>query len=689
MFHLTRTYSAASFIGMVIVAIVLSVYYHSLAVRSLIEHETSSNVAITQALSNALWPRYVELISRSNGNSPQELSFQPEIQNLRKEVLQNINGLRVMRVKIYDLNGMTVFSTDPSQIGESGSDNVGFQRARNGAINSDLEFRSQFSGPEKIIENRDLLSTYMPVRRTPDGDVEGVFEVYTDVTSLVEDIKRTEYTVFGGITLLLFVLYLFLLLIVRRADRIIKQHESTERKAQAEQIHYMANHDPLTTLPNRAMFKEKYCLAFTVAMRNHSPLGILFVDIDRFKVINDSLGHDGGDAVLVKTAKRIRECIQNGDMAFHLGGDEFTVILQDSQSIEDAAQKANKLLRKISKPMSIGDRKIVVTVSIGIAVFPGATKDAQRLLKDANVAMHEAKELGRNRCAFYTQEMSALAQQNLEFELGLHKALAKQEFIIHYQPRVNAALGTVTGVEALLRWQHPTHGLIMPEIFIPMLEDTGLITPVGEWALQQACAHCKRWHDNGHSLLRVSVNLSMKQFRGGSLLTSVRRALKKSGLPARFLELELTESVLVNDAEQALSLMNELKKIGVWISIDDFGTGYSSLNYLRHFPIDLLKIDRTFINEVTTNPGDAAITTTIAAMTQNLNIGMLAEGVETREQELFLRAIGCHEMQGSFFSKPVAEDQVSTVIGKLDVFFKLDEAKSSNNISVLGRSATG
>lgn len=689
MIHFTRTYSVASLIGIVIVAVVLSVFYRTLAVRSLIDHETSSNVSITQALSNDIWPRYVDFIARSDNMPPEELAIQPAILNLRQDVLQKIHGLRVAKVKIYNLNGLTVFSTEAEQIGKSSAGNSGFQRAIKGEIDSELVFRSQFSATEKITENRNLLSTYIPIRRTLNGDIEGVFEVNTDVTSLVQDIKRDEYTIIGVVTLLLSVLYFFLLIIVRHADRIIKTHGNEERKAQAEQIHYMAYHDALTTLPNRAMFKEKYLHACSGAVHSNSQLGILYIDIDRFKVINESLGHDGGDAVLVKTAKRIRECMQAGDTAFRLSSDEFTVILQNSVSIEEAAQKANKLLRRISKPMSIGDRNIVVTASIGIAVFPGATKDPQRLLKDANTAMHEAKESGCNRCVFYTQEMNALALQDHDFELGLHNALAKQDFIIQYQPRVNAALGTVTGVEALLRWQHPSRGLIMPDIFIPMLEDTGLIIRVGEWILQQACVECKRWHDSGHSSLRVSVNISMKQFRGGSLLTSVRRALKKSGLPARFLELELTESVLVNDAEHALSLMNELKKIGVWISIDDFGTGYSSLNYLRHFPIDLLKIDRSFINEITTNPSDAAITTTIAAMAQNLNIGILAEGVETHEQEQFLKSIGCHEMQGSLFSKPVAVEQVSAEISKIDTLLKLEGVELEKNISALGRSATG
>ncbi|MDH3513760.1 MAG: bifunctional diguanylate cyclase/phosphodiesterase, partial [Gammaproteobacteria bacterium] len=383
--------------------------------------------------------------------------------------------------------------------------------------------------------------------------------------------------------------------------------------------------------------------------------------------INDSLGHEGGDSVLIEAAKRIRSCMRASDTACRLGGDEFTVILERLPSTEDASLAAERLLRKFSEPMKIGGRELIVTASIGIAVSPGASNDIQRLLKDADVAMHKAKESGRNCHVFYTREMEARAQESLEFELGLRHALQNGEFLLYYQPRVNTATGNITGAEALLRWQHPERGLVLPDSFIPLLEDTGLVIPVGDWVLREACLQGRRWHDAGHHSLNVSVNLSMKQFRAGTLLGSVRQALEASGLPPRALELEITESVLVDDAEQALSLMHDLKKIGVSLSIDDFGTGYSSLNYLRRFPIDLLKIDGSFIRDVTRNRGDAAITTTIAVMAKTLRLGLLAEGVETREQARFLKTIGCHAMQGYLFGEPVSVEKFVLQLVEMDV----------------------
>jgi diguanylate cyclase (GGDEF)-like protein len=667
MFRLTRTYSVASFFGIVLVTIALGIFYKTVAVRSLIVHETLANVSLTQSISNTLWPVYADFVSRAATIPPPELGRQPEISRLREDVLQKINGLRVVKIKIYNLDGLTVYSTEPKQIGEDKSHNSGFLKAKAGHTESDLVFRDHFSATEEIIVNRNLLSSYIPIRKTPHDPVEGVFEIYSDVTPLVAEIERTEYTVLGGVTILLLLLYLFLLMIVRRADRVIKVHENEERKAQAEQIHYMAYHDPLTGLANRALFKDRFQHAVAVAARTQSPLGIMFIDIDRFKVINDSLGHEGGDAVLIEAAKRIRACLRASDTACRIGGDEFTVILENLPTSEDAAQAALRLIQKFAEPLKIGGREIIVTASIGISIYPGATHDVQRLLKDANAAMHEAKESGRNRHVFYTQDMDARAQESLEYEMGLRKALPNGEFLIYYQPRVNTATGKVVGAEALLRWQHPSRGIIAPDNFIPLLEDTGLVIPVGEWVLLQACRQCQGWHDAGKTSLNVSVNLSMKQFRSGSLLASVRRALKESGLPPRFLELELTETVLVDDAEQALDLMRELKDIGVSISIDDFGTGYSSLNYLRRFPIDLLKIDSSFIRDVVHNRGDAAITTTIAVMAKSLRLGILAEGVETREQARFLKTIGCHDMQGHLFGPAIPAEDFRAQLETLDV----------------------
>lgn len=687
MFRLTRTYSIASFLGIVLVTVALGIFYRSIAIQSLIDQQSQTNVFLTQTLSNSLWPKYADFVGRAATIPAHELALQPEISSLKQDVLQTTRGLQVVKVKIYDMSGLTVYSTEAKQIGEPKADNSGFQKAKSGETVSDLVFRDHFSATEQVIEKRNLLSSYIPIRTSLNGPVEGIFEIYSDVTPLVADIDRTQYTVFGGVIFILFLLYLFLLMIVRRADRIIRTHENAERRAQAEQMHYMAYHDPLTGLPNRALFKDRFQHAIAVANRMQKTLGVMFIDIDRFKVINDSLGHESGDTVLIEAAKRIRACLRASDTACRIGGDEFTVILERLPSNEHAAQVAERLIQKFSEPMKVGSREIVVAASIGIAIYPGATQDIQRLLKDADAAMHAAKESGRNCFVFYTQEMEARAQESLEYELGLRQALQNREFLIYYQPRVNTASGTVTGAEALLRWQQPGRGLVMPENFIPLLEDTGLVIPVGEWVLQQACLQGRRWHDAGHHSLNVSVNLSMKQFRSGTLLGSVRQALEESGLPPRFLELELTETVLVDDAEQALDLMHELKKIGVTLSIDDFGTGYSSLNYLRRFPIDLLKIDGTFIRDVIRNRGDAAITTTIAVMAKTLRIGILAEGVETREQARFLKTIGCHDMQGFLFGAPIPVENFGSQLGEIDVL-KLAGFDRPPDIAGSGNSAT-
>lgn len=686
MFRLTRTYSIASFLGIVLVTIALGMFYRTVAVESLIEHESQANAALTQSLSNSLWPKYADFVARADGIPARELALQPELASLHEDVLQKIRGLPVVKMKIYGLSGLTVYSTEPQQIGENKAGNPGFQKAKAGRVASELVFRDRFSATEQVIVNGNLLSSYIPMRRTPGGPIEGVFEIYSDVTPLLADIEHTQYTILSGVIFLLFLLYLFLLMIVRRADRIIRSHENAERRAQAEQMHYMAYHDPLTGLPNRALFKDRFQHAVTIANRTQKSLGVMFIDIDRFKAINDSMGHESGDAVLIEAAKRIRTCLRASDTACRIGGDEFTVILERLPSNEHAAQVANRLIQKFSEPMQVGSREIVVTASIGIAVYPGATQDIQRLLRDADAAMHAAKESGRNGYVFYTQEMETRAQESLEYELGLRQALQNREFLVYYQPRVNTATGTVTGAEALLRWQHPRRGLVMPESFIPLLEDTGLVIPVGEWILQQACLQVRRWQDAGHSSLGVSVNLSMKQFRAGTLLNSVRQALEESGLPPRSLELEITETVLVDDAEQALDLMRELKQIGVTLSIDDFGTGYSSLNYLRRFPIDLLKIDGSFIRDVTRNRGDAAITTTIAVMAKSLRLGILAEGVETREQARFLKTIGCHDMQGFLFGGPVPAENFGARLGEMDVL-KLAGFDRTPGSDVSGRPA--
>ena len=357
-FRLTRTYSIASLLGIVLAAIALGMFYRMLAVRSLVEQQTQANVFLTQSFSNILKSRYAEFIASAADIPAAELAQRPEIAGLNEEVRQAMSGLPVVKVKIYDTTGLTIFSTAPEQIGTNNSDNDRYQAAMQGKTVSDFDFANHYHGPlsRDTSVHSHLISSYVPIRQTPQGPAAGVFEVYTDVTSSVIGIERTEYTVYAGVTGLLLLLYLFLLTIVRRADRIIQAHESEERRAQAEQVHYMAYHDPLTGLPNRALFKDRFQHATATAARSGETLGIMFIDIDRFKVINDSLGHEGGDAVLIEVAKRIRACLRAADTACRLGGDEFTVILERLASPDNAAEAANRLLGKFALPMKISGK---------------------------------------------------------------------------------------------------------------------------------------------------------------------------------------------------------------------------------------------------------------------------------------------------------------------------------------------
>ncbi len=653
MFSLTRVYSIASLVGIALIALLLGLFHRYVAVDSLIAHETEANVALTQAFSNTLWPKYARFVAQAHTLPRAGLPARREIAALDAEVKDKAQGLRLVKVKIYDLDGLTVYSTEARQIGEDKAANEGFRRARAGTVASEMVYRDQFSAFEQVVENRHLISSYIPIRRASDGPVEGVFEVYSDITPLVDEIKRTEWLALGVVTALMLLLYTFLLVVVRRADRVIQRHEDEERQAQRKHIHFLAYHDPLTGLGNRTRFAERLHQAMDTARRQGRVVGLMYIDLDRFKNVNDSLGHEAGDQVLTEAAARIRASLRHRDTACRMGGDEFTVILESLAGMHEVTQVVQRLLDGFSKPIRVGNREVAMSASVGISVFPGTTQDGARLLKDADAAMQRAKVDGRNRYVFYSGELDQRAQESLEYETDLHQALSRQEFVLHYQPIVDIGRAALTGAEALLRWQHPTRGLVLPDEFVPLLDDTGLAVPVGEWVLRAACRQCRAWHDAGHGHLRVSVNVSPRQFQSRALVPGVRRALADSGLSPRFLGIELTENVLLNDTEQVFEQLREIRDLGVQIAIDDFGVGYSSLGYLTRFPLDQIKIDRSFVREIESNRGHAAVTNAIIALARTLDLDIVAEGIETREQLARLRAQGCFLMQGNLFSEPV------------------------------------
>jgi diguanylate cyclase (GGDEF)-like protein/PAS domain S-box-containing protein len=436
----------------------------------------------------------------------------------------------------------------------------------------------------------------------------------------------------------------------------------SEARAMALQMLHSAQHDFLTGLPNRMLLNDRVGQAITLAQRHTKKVAVMFLDLDGFKHINDSLGHPIGDRLLQSIAKRLVNCVRGSDTVSRQGGDEFIVLLSEMEQSEDAAIKAARLLRAVAEPYSIGQHDLHVNMTIGVSVYPDDGLDAETLIKNADTAMYQAKENGRQCFQFFKPAMNVRAVERQSIEESLRRALKRHEFALHYQPIINLSTGAITGAEALLRWTHPVRGPVSPAQFIPVAEDCGLILPIGKWVLREACAQARAWLDAGLPLATMAVNISAMEFRDEKFLEGVFAILKDTGLDPASLELELTESVLMKRAESAASVLQALRARGVQLAVDDFGTGYSSLSYLRKFPIDALKIDQSFVRQITTAPDETTIVTAVISMGRSLKLRVVAEGVETQEELAFLQAHHCDEAQGYLFSRPVVPEQFAKLL---------------------------
>jgi diguanylate cyclase (GGDEF)-like protein len=429
-----------------------------------------------------------------------------------------------------------------------------------------------------------------------------------------------------------------------------------ERKRAETRAHHLATHDDLTDLPNRVMFGQLLSEAIKVAQRYRRKFSIMFVDLDRFKLINDTLGHAAGDLLLKDVAGLFKRCLRDSDVLARFGGDEFVILLHEVSDVAQVTAVARKLLSAAVTPMMIQGRECRVTASIGVATFPDHGTDEQSLTKNADAAMYLAKEEGRSNFRFFALEMKTQSIERLMLETGLRRALECDEFLLHYQAKRDLATGDISGVEALLRWQHPDLGMVLPLHFIPTAEESGLIVPIGKWVLDTACAQNVAWQQQGLPAMRIAVNLSPRQFTDPNLLQDIRGALAASRMAPQLLELEITESMVMQNPEEAKRVLVALKKLGVHLSIDDFGTGYSSMSLIKQFPIDTIKVDRSFVRDLPIDANDRAITKTVIALGKALNLTIVAEGVETPAQEEFLRDQHCDEIQGFLFTKPLAGD---------------------------------
>jgi diguanylate cyclase (GGDEF)-like protein/PAS domain S-box-containing protein len=446
------------------------------------------------------------------------------------------------------------------------------------------------------------------------------------------------------------------------------------RKNAEAQITHSAQHDSLTGLPNRVLLNDRIGQAIASAARYSRQIAVLCLDLDGFKHLNNSLGRSIGDRLLQSVAKRLQGCVRTSDTVSRLGGDEFVVLLSEAEQWEDAAFIAGRMLESVAQAYSIDGHDLHVTASIGVSLFSEDGPDAETLIKNADNAMYQAKQNGHQSYQFFKPEMNVRAVERQSLEEGLRRALERQEFLLHYQPKISLRTGAITGAEALIRWRHPTRGLVSPAEFIPVAEECGLIGPIGDWVLHEASTQARAWVHAGLPVATMAVNVSAMQLRDGNFLEGVFAVLKDTGLDGRSLDLELTESVLMNHAESTASILRALREAGIRVTIDDFGTGYSSLSYLRRFPIDAIKIDRSFVSQIAGAGDDAAIVTAVIEMARSLKLRVIAEGVETQEQLVFLRTHRCDEAQGYYFSRPVLPEK----------FAELLEAEKRARTSALG-----
>ncbi|WP_341937831.1 sensor domain-containing protein [Marinimicrobium sp. C2-29] len=436
----------------------------------------------------------------------------------------------------------------------------------------------------------------------------------------------------------------------------------TERKRSEEHVHYLATHDSLTGLPNRFMFSEILNIAIESARRYQRKLAVLFVDLDRFKTINDTLGHDAGDTLLKALAHRFTDCLRSSDTVARLGGDEFVILLQEVETPDKVSNVAQKLISAAVRPVTILGQECRVTASIGICMYPTDADDEQTLMKNADIAMYRAKAEGKNTYQFYSPDIQERSLERLMLENNLRLALERNQFFLHYQAKRNLKSGEIAGVEALVRWQHPDLGIVSPAQFIPLAEETGLIVIIGRWVLKTACEQNMAWQEEGLPPICMAVNLSARQFFDEHLVEDIATALNESGMKPELLELEITEGMVMQDAERAIRILTAIKALGVRLAIDDFGVGYSSLAQIKRFPIDTLKVDRSFIRDIPADREDQAITQAIIAMGRTLSLTVVAEGVETVEQETFLRDHSCDQSQGFYFSRPVGPGEFATLM---------------------------
>jgi len=686
MFNLSRYFSTVSFILIVMAAGVLGPLYRLLSVQQMTELAEHRNVAMAQVFESFLGSPLASLMGASLGRDVDFLKSSVEAGQLQGSVAALMRNTSVVKVKIYNRLGITVFSSDTNQIGEDKLDNPGFRSAIRGKLVSELTHRDMINTFEGERSDLDVLSSYIPIV-SKDGSTEGVFELYQDVSPFMAQLQRSLWWVTAGVFTVFMALYLLQFLVVRRAQGILEEQEGrikaardtleiqvdarteelrransqlkaeiSERRQAESKLNYLAYHDPLTGLANRRCFIERLEESLRESAQHEQQLAVLFIDLDQFKQVNDSLGHGVGDELLVAVAARLSEHVRLIDMLARLGGDEFICLMEAVRSEDEVAILAREIIDAFELPFGLGEHELFLSASIGISLFPGDAESMIDLMRNADTAMYRAKAIGRGQYHFYTPEMTRDAQERIRMENLLRRALDHGELSVHLQPQVDTRSSNLVGAEALLRWNSPELGQVMPSRFIPLAEESGIIIPLGNWVLRETCRQVMQWRRSGFDLPQVSVNLSVKQLERPEFIETLGDILDETGMDASCLKLEITESVVLGVGD-ASGLLQRLRDFGISLALDDFGTGYSSLSYLKMLPVQQLKIDQSFVMGIGRNPGDEAIIRTVMELATRLGFEVVAEGVETMEQAAFLAKVGCQQLQGYLHGRAVAPDE--------------------------------
>ncbi|MDE1546120.1 EAL domain-containing protein [Dechloromonas agitata] len=683
MFNLSRYFSTVSFILVVLAAGLLGPLYQKLALQQLQSLAERRNIEMVQIFENSLHGPLAALLTDSVGRDARSLQATEDLARLSESALALMQDTSVFQVKVYNRLGDVIFSTDSRQIGQSRFDSPGFKAAIKGGVSSDLLRRGTLNAGEKGRTPADVLASFIPIRSN-DQAVAGVFELHQNVTPFIDELERDLWWMTAGVVLTFAALYVMQFLVVRRAQGILEDQEGrlkaardtlelqvearteelkrtnsqleseiAERRQAQSKLNYLAYHDPLTGLANRRCFIERLEESLRETARRGERLAVLFIDLDQFKQVNDSLGHGIGDELLVSVATRLSDHVRLIDMLARLGGDEFICLMEGVQRTEDVEVLAQEILAAFEQPFRLGDTELFLTASVGISLFPGDGDSVLALMRNADSAMYRAKFSGRGNYHFYTPDMTRAVQERVQIENLLRRALDHGEFRVHLQPQVDTQSGELVGAEALVRWQCPELGEVMPTRFIPVAEDSGLIVGLGTWVLRETCRQFMHWRESGFDLPKVSVNLSVRQLERPEFIDTLERILDETGMDPHCLKLELTESVVMAVGD-SFSLLDRLRSLGISLALDDFGTGYSSLSYLKMLPIQQLKIDRSFVEGIGRNSGDEAIIRTIMELARSLEFEVVAEGVETAEQAGFLAELGCQQLQGHLHGKAVA-----------------------------------